>query len=158
MTLFDDRDVKNAYWSASIESRQQGRKSQLWRVPEDVGVDVVAMQVILGAVKEYGKIDHVLMKIDIEGSEYEAVSAAVLHRVFCAGVRSGINNIVIEEHGSRIPGSPPNGTAFLESMYWYARKHESCQVKTLGIDDETYKSDVSNKTQIDSKGHTCFVG
>lgn len=116
-------------------------------------VTVLSLHSILGSVKAYGKVRNLLIKVDIEGSEYEALGNAAANKVLCSAANKTV--LVVEEHPKVLPvGSgeaPPR--QFVKSLLWMVSFSEGCSPKRMQNHDDTFPLDVTDKSN-----KACYMG
>jgi len=137
VSFYSDHSYRRHEWGSGIIPAK-GR-----HVSTAGGISVVSLHSILQAVKGYGHIVRTLMKMDVEGSEYQAIAAAVGHGVFCSMSKNG-TFLLLEEHPQFYQGRVPS--EFLQSVKFISRVVEGCEVHIVGGDDESYLHDVHNKS------------
>jgi len=138
VTFYTDNNKRKHEWGATIEKGGVGMGGKFARVGSGYRVHVVSLPSILRAFKDYGKIRTLLIKLDIEGSEYDAASQALLSGVLCSGAKS--THVVMEEHPWILRGPKPP-THFFQSLAWMASRTEGCTPQITARDDETYLHD-----------------
>ena len=142
-TFFSDGKYGKEEWGGGIFASRikRGARMNAGNYP----VTVVSLHSILGAVKAYGKIRNLLMKLDIEGSEYKALANAAAHRVLCSAANT--TSFYIEQH-PQIVGAykvpPPPG--LVNTLFWMTTYTEGCTTKLESSDDETFLHDTTNKS------------
>ena len=142
VSFFSDHAFESNEWGGGISPVTNCKRGVACRPnPTASGVTVVSMHSILQVVKDYGSIDRLLIKIDIEGSEYSAIATAIRHRVMCSAARNG-TYMVMEEHPHFSPNPVPSG--FLQAVNFITQYTESCVTQIVGGDDESFLHDIQN--------------
>jgi hypothetical protein len=130
LTFYTDGAMTHNEWGGHLETTSNSGQAL-------ATVRVASLGVVLWAIGEYGFIDTLYMKSDIEGSEYEAFARATTMGVWCrAAKRLGI---VMELHGDH---KFPDGRGFISAMLLWAQIDGNCKIELDLSDDESFLHDV----------------
>ena len=138
MSFYSDHHSRKHEWASGIIP------AKIRPIATAGGISVVSMHSVLQAVKDYGLINRLLIKLDIEGSEYDAIAGAIGHGVFCSVAKNG-SYIVLEQHPHFSPRHVPSN--FLQSVNFISQFTEGCTLQIVGGDDESYLHDVHNLSE-----------
>ena len=165
-TFFTDYNVEKGGASGTIipsgsNHGAPGKKTKKHRIhriqdaPKVKGkpVTVVSLHSILGAVQEYGRVKTMLVKMDIEGGEYEALGNAAANKVLCSAANQTF--LSIDEHpkvAAVVSGEAPP-RLFVKSLLWMTSFTEGCNPRRLRNRDDAFLHDVTDKSN-----KACYLG
>lgn len=132
MKFYRQGDEENRDWGFTMHDAPESKREAVL-VPT---VDIAAW------MRAYIRPTHtVLVKMDIEGSEYPVLSRLLVEAlsILCSSVQV----ITIEYHPSRAPRAFKNRTAYFHDMVnrRLSRSNPTCQTVLLKMDDESYHND-----------------
>jgi hypothetical protein len=82
VTFYTDSDTRNNEWGAGLIGMIRKRRG-MRKKAEAGSAHVVGLHTLLMQLKKYGKIQTLLMKMDVEGSEYDAVPGTTVAVCVC---------------------------------------------------------------------------
>lgn len=134
-----DNWIKKHEWSSRIIMNSDSQQEKRTITQQ---VQMIDYATLLEAVS---KVTIVLAKMDIEGSEYQAIASAVAQGVFC---RAGTVMMEQHPHFASPQERPPD--SFIESINFLARQMgKNCTTQFISMDDETYMHDNMRQCPID---------
>jgi hypothetical protein len=153
-TFFTDNNPEKGKASRGAPGKK-AKKHRPQGAPRGKGnpVTVVSLHSILGAVQDYGRVKTLLIKLDIEGGEYEALGNAAANKVLCSAANKTF--LTIEEHPKASPivsgEAPP--PFFVQSLLWMTSFTEGCNPSRMRNHDDAFLHDVTDKSN-----KACYLG